>query len=296
MFEPLFENKIDKKDIFLCDFCKSIFDNKEVFENHCLNYENCCSKTSNKFEQNHICDICNKQYNSRSGLWYHKKKCSLNIQEKDKQNQILFEQNEKLIEQNEKLIEQNEKLKEENIELKNIILELYTKMKPKNKNIKNKMFHLHFFLNEICKNALNWNEFINSIQIQLVDLENVGKSGFVSGITNIFVKNLKMLDIVERPIHCSDQKREIVYIKDNNQWIKNNDLLKKAIKKITNKNISFINEWKNKYPDCIFAESKKSDLYNQIVFTSMDYSEKNYEKIIRKIVKEVKIIKSNFFQ
>jgi hypothetical protein len=155
---------------------------------------------------------------------------------------------------------------------------------------------LHFFLNEICKNALNWNDFINSIQIQLIDLENVGKSGFVSGITNIFVKNLKMLDIIERPIHCNDQKREILYIKDNNKWIKNNDLLKKAIKNITNKNISLINEWKNQYPDCIFAESKKSDLYNKIVFTSMDYSEKNYEKIIRKIVKEVRIIKTDFFQ
>jgi hypothetical protein len=287
MFEPLFENKIGQKDTFLCDYCKSFFDNKQNLEIHCLTCESFCLNNlnnSNKFEQNHNCIICKKKFKSRSGLWYHKKKCLLIIVENDEQNQ------------NQKLLEQNQKLKEENIELKNIILELYTNMKPKNKNIKNKTFHLHFFLNEICKNALNWNEFINSIQIQLIDLENVGKSGFVSGITNIFVKNLKMLDIVERPIHCNDKKREILYIKDNNQWIKNNDLLKKAIINITNKNISFINEWKNKYPDCIFAESKKSDLYNKIVFFSMDYSEKNYEKIIRKIIKEVRIIKSNFFQ
>jgi hypothetical protein len=144
---------------------------------------------------------------------------------------------------------------------------------------------------------MNIMDFVNSIKLQLTDLENVGKNGFVAGISNIIMKNLKALDVTKRPVHCSDQKREIMYVKDENQWFNdskeqpNNKKLTNAIKQIAHKNICMIPEWKAKYPDCIYSDSKKSDQYNHIMYESMDYNELNSEKIIKKIAKEVIIEK-----
>jgi hypothetical protein len=165
-------------------------------------------------------------------------------------------------------------------------------------NSNNKTFNLQVFLNETCKDAMNLTDFVNSLQIQLSDLEKVGKEGFVNGITNIIVKNLKALDVTMRPVHCSDQKREVVYVKDDNEWhndskeLPENQKLKKAIKQVVHKNICMIPEWKKMYPDCIYAESRKSDLYNHIIYESMDHNETNSEKIIKKIAKEVVIDKN----
>jgi hypothetical protein len=141
---------------------------------------------------------------------------------------------------------------------------------------------------------MNITDFVDSLKLQLSDLESVGKLGFVEGISSIFVKNLKALDIHKRPVHCSDQKREVMYVKDQNQWSKedpDNQKLKKAIKQIAHKNICLIPEWKAKYPDCIYADSKKSDMYNHIVYEAMDNNVENSEKIIKKIAKEVGITK-----
>jgi hypothetical protein len=143
---------------------------------------------------------------------------------------------------------------------------------------------------------MNIMDFVDSLQIQLSDLENVGRNGFVAGISDIILKNLRALDITQRPIHCSDQKREIVYIKDDNQWHKEhpeNAKLKKAIKYIAHKNTCLIKEWKAKYPDCGQAASRKSDLYNKIVYEAMSLDNANAEKIIKRIAKEIGIDKTN---
>jgi hypothetical protein len=154
------------------------------------------------------------------------------------------------------------------------------------------------FLNETCKNAMNISDFANSIQLQLSDLEDVGELGYVNGISNIIIKNLKELDITERPIHCTDGKREILYIKDHDIWEKENeqkDKMVKFVKNVANKNIKMLNEFKNNYPDCIRCESKISDHYNKLVMEAMGGSGNNYdekhEKIIKKISKEVIIDK-----
>jgi len=165
-------------------------------------------------------------------------------------------------------------------------------------NSHNKTFNLQVFLNETCKDAMNIMDFVDSLQIQLSDLENVGRNGFVAGISDIILKNLKALDITQRPIHCSDQKREIVYVKDDNVWHNDtkeqpeNQKLKKAIKYIAHKNTCLIKEWKAKYPDCGQAASRKSDLYNKIVYESMSLDNANAEKIIKRIAKEMGIDKS----
>jgi hypothetical protein len=148
---------------------------------------------------------------------------------------------------------------------------------------------------------MNIMDFVDSLNLQLTDLENIGKLGFVEGLSNIIVRNLKELDITKRPLHCSDLKREVLYIKDENKWEKENEenkKLKKAIKHIAHKNCKLIPEWKEQNPDCVFSNSKKSDQYNQIVIESMGSGlniddELSENKIIKKIAKEVMIEKNS---
>ena len=146
---------------------------------------------------------------------------------------------------------------------------------------------------------MNISDFVNSLQIDLGDLENVGKLGYVEGISNIIVRNLKALDITERPIHCADKKREVIYIKDENKWEKEDDKKKKlkhVIKRIANRNEKLLPKFKEKYPDYKDAESQRSDQYSKIVIETMGGNGENIidkeDKIVKKIVKEVVIDKS----
>ena len=167
-----------------------------------------------------------------------------------------------------------------------------------NTNSHNKTFNLQFFLNETCKDAMNIMDFIESIKLQLTDLERVGELGYVDGISNIIIKNLKAMDITQRPIHCTDKKREVLYVKDENLWQKEDQQNKKvrtAIKKIADKNMRLIPSYKEKYPDCNNSISQVSDKYNTIIIESMggkgenDFEKEN--KIISNISKEVFVVK-----
>jgi len=239
------------------------------------------------------CENCCKIYKTNSGLWKHKKTCqkshfppafAVNVESLDNKDSIILS-----------LLNQNKELQNQILELckdrNNVIIN--------NNNSNNKTFNLHLFLNEQCKDAMNIMDFVDSLKLQLVDLENVGKLGFIEGISNIIVKNLKAMDIHKRPVHCSDAKRETLYVKDENKWEKENDeknKIKKAIKYVAHKNIKMIPEWKNKYPDCVYSDSTKSDEYNKIILESMggigDNNEISDTKIIKKIAKEV-IIEKN---
>jgi hypothetical protein len=167
-------------------------------------------------------------------------------------------------------------------------------------NTTNNAFNLNFFLNETCKDAMNIDEFVSSIKVSLSELENTGRQGYIEGISNIILKRLNNLEQNFRPLHCSDSKREVFYIKDNNEWKKENEekpLLTKAIKVIANENIKQIMNWREKYPDCTYADSKKNNLYLKIVSNSMngltkEEGDKNIEKIISNIAKEVIIDKT----
>ncbi len=166
-------------------------------------------------------------------------------------------------------------------------------------NSHNKTFNLQVFLNEECKDAININEFVNSIQIQLQDLEETGQLGYVDGISKVVIKNLNALNVHDRPIHCSDSKREVLYIKDDEHWVKDNDnkdKIKSVIKQIAHKNMKQIPEWVKKYPDCRNSESRQNDKYLKIVSNSMSGSTEeeqrsNMDKIISKVAKEVAILK-----
>lgn len=235
------------------------------------------------------CDTCSKSYQSRNGLWKHQKKCSdskINIKESIISDKELMSM----------LIKQNEKLM--------TIVESGThniNNSHNTNNSHNKTFNLQFFLNETCKNAMNIDEFVSSIKPQLADLEATGRLGYVEGISKIISKNINNLNTHDRPFHCSDQKREIIYIKDNDEWTKeeeNKPILTKAIKVIANQNIKNISEWRKEYPDCTDSDSKKNDLYLKIVSNSMsgstkDEADKNINKIISNVAKQVVIDKNN---
>jgi hypothetical protein len=238
-----------------------------------------------KLEKTFFCD-CGKSFKTNSGLWKHRKKCSdetidFGITDKEIIN-TLVQQNEKLM----KIIENG------------VVCNNTTNNTT---NIQNKTFNLNLFLNETCKNAMNISEFVSSIQLNIDDLEHTGRNGYIEGITNIFLKNLNNLEKHMRPLHCSDLKREILYIKENNKWEKEIDqkpILTNAIKTIANKNIKQIQNWKDIYPDCIESDSKKNNMYLKIVSNSMSGSSqeecnKNYNKIIKNIAKETVIQKDN---
>jgi hypothetical protein len=146
---------------------------------------------------------------------------------------------------------------------------------------------------------MNISDFVSSIKLNLDDLEHTGRQGYVQGITNIVLKNLNNVEQHMRPLHCSDLKREVLYIKDNNEWTKESEekpILTKAIKTIANENIKQIKTWRDKYPDCSDVDSKKNNLYLKIVSNSMngltkEEGDKNINKIISNVVKEVTIDK-----
>jgi hypothetical protein len=209
------------------------------------------------------------------------------------------------------VVKQNAELMKENSEMRNMMMGVIktgthitnnnNNNNNTNTNSHNKTFNLNFFLNETCKDALNINDFVSSIKVSLSDLENTGRQGYVEGVSNIILKNLNNLEQYQRPIHCSDFKREVIYIKDNDKWEKEGEekpLLTKAIKVIANENIKKIMEWKETNPDCTNSESKKNNLYLKIVSNSMNGSNKeegtkNITKIISNVAKETIIQKEN---
>jgi hypothetical protein len=239
---------------------------------------------------------CNKIFNSRTTLWRHKKICkNTNTENKNEENNLDINISDKNLILT--LIQQNNELQKQMLEVikngsvhNNII---------NNNNSNNKTFNLQLFLNETCKDAMNIMDFVDSIKIQLADIESIGELGFVNGISKLIIKNLKALDENMRPVHCSDPKRDSLYVKDANVWEKEdseNKKIKKAIKYISHKNICAIPEWKAKYPDCVYSDSKKSNQYNHIVIEAMggsgDNDAEKADKIVKKIAKEVTIDKN----
>jgi hypothetical protein len=302
--EIIFAKKNADFSCFLCDFicCK-----KSDWDRHLETKKHLYRQSGNLFPNMEIkknallnC-VCGKKYTSQSGLWKHKKSCSKKLPEKS------FE--EEMIQNDFKITPQMfYDLLKQNNELQQAIINLSQDKGPNianncgnnnNNNSNNKTFNLQFFLNETCKDAINLSDFIDQIQISISDLEETGKLGYAEGISKVFIKNLNDVVYTERPIHCSDSKRETLYIKDNNKWIKddqNKTTLTKAIKHVAHKNIKQISEWQKLHPDFSDPESKTNDKYMQIVLNSMSGStkeecEKNYEKIVKNVIKEIVIQK-----
>ena len=254
---------------------------------------------------------CGKQYKFLSGLSKHKKFCTINdvhedTDESDNELKMLTNLVLEVVKSSNEIQKQNNQLQTHIIELcktgannTNTNTNMITNNTICNSN--NKTFNLNVFLNEQCKDAMNIMDFVDSLKLQLSDLEIVGKLGFVDGISDIIVRNLKALDIHKRPVHCSDSKREVIYVKDQDKWYndskenENNKKLKKAIKHVANKNSKNLSLFKELHPDCIYSHSKTSDQYNKIIIEALGGSgnldDENENKIVKKIAKEVLINK-----
>jgi hypothetical protein len=240
---------------------------------------------------------CGKEFSYHSGLWRHKKNCKENND--DQENDLEKTDTDHKDPSDKELMMM---LIKDNSEMKKMMMEIIkngTHNTNNTNNSHNKTFNLQFFLNEQCKNAMNISEFVNSIEPQLEDLEETGRLGYVDGISRVLIKKLDNTSEHQRPLHCSDSKREILYIKDNNEWIKENenkDTIIKMIKQVAHKNMRNIPEWVKAHPNCLDSESKENDKYLNIVLNSMSGSteeeqKKNINKIISKIAKEVTINK-----
>jgi hypothetical protein len=236
----------------------------------------------------YCCENCGKEYSDRTGLWRHKKKCTSDDNSKLK-NAII--QKDELID---KLLKQNSDLIKEQSDIKELILEIVkngthnTINNTTHTNSHNKAFNLNFFLNETCKNAMNITDFVDSIKLQLSDLIDVGTLGYVEGISKIIVKNLNNLDETERPIHCTDKKRETMYVKDQGQWEKEDDKnskITKAVKKVADKNIGLLPQFREKYPEYSNSSSRISDKYDKMVIEVMETDPEKCEKIVKNISK-----------
>ena len=294
--------KTHKKPInYFCEKCDFNTCNKKDYNRHIVTDKHLSLTNPNINTPKNPLFICNcgKVYKHSSSLCAHRKKCNKisitdsNVELMDKDQIIMM------------LIKQNAELIKETSDFKNTMMKVIENgnHNPCNNNNNNntinshnKTFNLQFFLNETCKNAMNITEFVDSIKLQLSDLENVAKIGYIEGLSKIIIKNLNALDVTERPVHCSDSKRDTLYVKDEDKWEKeneNNEKVLKAIEDIANKNRKLVKEWKTKNPECASSKSHKADVYSHIMIEAVcSNNDANNYKILKKIAKEVTIDKS----
>jgi hypothetical protein len=302
--ETLENEDYEKNDRFNCEKCSFKCRFKSDWKRHILTSKH-TSQSHQEINGNELdinltnspinhtlsCENCNKNFLTSSGLWKHKKKCSKNtislyIEEKaksitDKDELIMF------------LIKECTDYKNLLMEQQNLMMKVIengvgnnTNISNNNNNSNNKTFNLQVFLNETCKDAMNLTDFVNSIKLQVTDLEKLGEVGYVEGISNIITTNLKAMDVTLRPVHCTDKKRETVYVKDENQWTKedeNKTKLRRAIKAVSNKNIRLLPQFREKYPEYNNSSSKMSDKYEKMVIEVMTTDTDKEDKIIRNI-------------
>ena len=308
-----------------CDYtCSKLSDLYKHFATRKHQYGT--NETLVKQQYSHTCETCNTIFYSRTTLWRHKKTCldiinsdivntlppapsppvqhdqQLKASSEDMQMSLILElvkQNQEfknlLIQQSNQMMEQNKTMIEvaKNSNINNTINNTNTS------NSHNKTFNLQFFLNETCKDAMNMKDFIKSLELSLPELEKMGEIGFAEGMSRVFVNRLNSLDITKRPIHCSDVKREIIHIKDDNKWEMDNanlDRLRKIIKQLTLKNILKVDDWKKANQGCTEYNSRKNEQYlkiNMEAIGPVDEAEvkRDFGKIIRRVAETTAIDK-----
>lgn len=318
--------KIPKE--FVCIHCDYSTSSKKDYSKHLTTRKHSLSVDGNQMETKKIpksqksqngfnCDHCGRSYNARSGLWKHNKLC-VGFEKKQQPESIkpilesspnldkdmfmeIMKQNKELqnllVEQNKEaqnvLKEQNNKLMEELKQSRQIQNNTITN--SNNNNNSNNSFNLNFFLNEQCKNAVNLMDFIDSLKVGIKDLERTGRVGYVEGISQIFLDGLRELDVYSRPIHCTDLKRETVYVKNENKWEKENEeksRLKNAVKKIATKNLKQLSNWEKENPEFSNSDSKESEQYLVISKRSLggfdeEEDEKYKDNILKNVLKQV---------
>jgi len=294
---------------YICELCDIKTSNKKDYNIHLLTRKHLNNsnpqhlatniKNNSQIPQTLLCMVCNKRYDSRSGLWRHQKKCKEPVNNNNS-NSSMNDENTILTELDMKslIVE----LVKSNTELQKQMLEVCKNSNGGGVNnsynhSNNKTFNMQVFLNEKCKDAINLMDFVNSMTLDFSDLEELGELGYVEGISRQMVRKLNEMDVYKRPIHCSDLKRETVYVRDNDVWEKETELYQKlrmAIKYITKKNGDLMIPWRNAHPQCMNLQHPLNDKYlgimNQAMGGKGEFAESE-SKIIKKISKSVMIDK-----
>jgi hypothetical protein len=314
-------------DIYECKICDFKCCKQSNYEKHLLTRKHAANARGDGKNAVFECLYCKKVYSSRNGRWKHSMVCKMvnpsvnqtivnnNLDETFNMNNKILDSSSseikvltnlvlEMVKSNTEMQKQNNEIVKNNVDLQKQVIEACKNTTIQNtinnnshNNNNNKTFNLMFFLNEQCKDAMNMSEFVESFNLQLSDLESVGNLGYVDGMTKIFVDKLNSMDVYKRPIHCSDAKREILYIKEENRWEREkptNPKLRRAVKTITFRNMKLTNLWSDTYPESKCNESSLNDVYMKLVIQSTGGSGEisdNENKIIRRITKEIVIEK-----
>ena len=308
---PEISPKIPSK--FTCETCDYNTGNKKDYNKHLTTLKHLNTINTTKYneesnfikEKEFICE-CGNKYKHNASLFNHKKKCKNNKAENSildsSMNEIKALTNLVL-----ELVKNNTELQKQNQDFKKQMIDVVCKNNNNNNNnntvintnshnntTNNKIFNLQLFLNEECKDAMNMSEFINSIELKISDMENIGKNGYIEGMSTIIINKLHATDMHKRPVHCSDAKRETLYVKEKNKWEKDTQETKQmlsAVRGVNKKNYQFLSTWKETHPKCMDSKSNQSDEYMKIMSKVMDGDEENINKVIKKVAKEVVIEK-----
>ena len=310
--------------IYSCNLCNFQCKYQSNYDKHLLTKKHLQNVNGEPREKKYTCSQCNKEYLNYKSLWKHKKHCVINHNREPEElentfipnnvittelfmevfnqskelQEVLVEQTRelqnKLLEKENQLLEKENQMLAQNEQYHKQIIELTSKQ-INNTNINtqnnNNQFNLQFFLNETCKDAMNIVDFVNSLQVQIADLEKTGRLGYVEGISSIFLKGLTQLDISMRPIHCTDLKRETVYVKDEDNWNKEDEekaKMKLAIERIARKNMRTLPKWQQENPDFRILDTNENNDYLKIALNSLGgQTEEEQEKYIKKIIKNV---------
>ena len=307
---------------YTCDICDFTSYNKTDYERHLTrrkhdenvkNYE----KTLPKPDPN-ACSSCHKIFKHRTSVYKHKTVCpgpppppqhvishnaapaAVSAKGPTQTDQYLLgviTKNQELTSAMMILIQQNTELQSKMMELciNNTGMSQSHNTNSLNTTNNNQQYSMNFFLNEKCKDAMNMKDFVNSIQLNLTDLENVGRLGYVEGMSNILIDNLQKTDVYKRPVHCSDVKRETLYVKDNDEWERegpDHQKMVNAVLAVEQKNVALVGEWAKANPRCMNSSSRENERYMKLSRTATDgEKEGNIAKVIRNVAKNVAIEK-----
>jgi hypothetical protein len=303
---------------YKCDKCEFICSKKSDWDRHINTRKhnnriklNILEQKKGVQENNRVynCKVCNKEYNARNSLWYHEQKCKELVNKNNNNNYVINDENSIIHDLDMKtlimeLVKSNTELQKQTMEMHQQMIEVCknsnTTINNNNSHSNNKTFNMQVFLNEKCKDAMNIMDFVNSMTLDFSDLEELGELGYVEGISRQLIRKLSEMDVYKRPIHCSDLKRETMYVRDNDVWEKETEPytnLRKLIKYITKKNGDLMIPWRNAHPQCMNLQHPLNDTYLAIMNQAMggkgEFAESE-SKIIRKISKCVTIDKSDY--
>ncbi len=305
---------------YLCKNCDYVTSKKYDFNKHLTTTKHINTTNTTKYNTNvaqpanYVCN-CGKTYSHRASLFNHKKKCDyfeiINNETTTKNNYMMSTDDDTPSENmivpkyehdiNQltclviEVVKNNSEFQKQMLDMcKN--LQANVNMNNCNNNNTTNNFNLQVFLNEYCKDAMNISEFVDSFDLQISDLENVGRVGYIEGMSNIIINKIKDMDVNKRPIHCSDLKREVIYIKDDDVWERedaNNSKFRKVIKKVAGKNIGMLTDWQDKYPECLDIDSEYNDIYMRLMQAAMgpNDTEGSEVKIMKKVLKHIVIDK-----